>query len=436
MVKRFPRGRTTSKRPAAFVAVLAMLLTVLSLQTTTALGADEEKLKNRRSEVSQNLRDARGDLGHSSRQLVKAVRSLQRAEQKLASARKKLERTEAQLARAEKRDRQMQAKLEAAKERLERARAKLSEGRAEVAQQRDEVAEWAASNFQDDDDQMLGLRVFLGAESPESMTTQMDAVDSVNDKNADRFDRLRAIEVLLKVKEDEVEAAKEEVARQRAAAAENLKEKKALQAKAKAARDAVASRVRARAQAKKEAARAKAADRRRVAALESERSRIEARLQKIAARRAAERRRQLAAASRSGNRTSTGGFLSYPVNTYVTSSYGMRFHPILRYHKLHDGTDFGGGCGIPVRAAASGRVLSRYYNSGYGNRVIIDHGVRKGQSLSTSYNHLSAYSTYVGERVQQGDVIGFVGTTGYSTGCHLHFMVYENGGTVNPMKWL
>jgi murein DD-endopeptidase MepM/ murein hydrolase activator NlpD len=77
-----------------------------------------------------------------------------------------------------------------------------------------------------------------------------------------------------------------------------------------------------------------------------------------------------------------------------------------------------------------------YYNGGYGNRVIIDHGVQKGVSLSTSYNHLSQFGTFIGDTVEQGEVIGYVGTTGYSTGCHLHFMVYENGGTVDPMSWL
>ena len=83
-------------------------------------------------------------------------------------------------------------------------------------------------------------------------------------------------------------------------------------------------------------------------------------------------------------------------------------------------------------------MVSVYYNAGYGNRVIIDHGYqpRRGVGLATAYNHLSAFSTHVGERVERGEVVGYVGSTGYSTGCHLHFMVFENGATVDPLRWL
>jgi murein DD-endopeptidase MepM/ murein hydrolase activator NlpD len=125
-----------------------------------------------------------------------------------------------------------------------------------------------------------------------------------------------------------------------------------------------------------------------------------------------------------------------PVNGYVTSPYGMRFHPVYKRWSLHDGLDYGASCGTPIRAAASGTVVATGYHSAYGNRVIMDHGLRRGVGLGSAYNHLSAYSTYTGQRVQRGDVIGFVGTTGASTGCHLHFMVFENGRTVDPVKWL
>ncbi len=67
---------------------------------------------------------------------------------------------------------------------------------------------------------------------------------------------------------------------------------------------------------------------------------------------------------------------------------------------------------------------------------MVDHGLHRGVGLGTAYNHLSAYATSVGEEVARGEVIGYVGNTGYSTGCHLHFMVFENGATVNPMGWL
>jgi murein DD-endopeptidase MepM/ murein hydrolase activator NlpD len=114
----------------------------------------------------------------------------------------------------------------------------------------------------------------------------------------------------------------------------------------------------------------------------------------------------------------------------------MRFHPVYHRWSLHDGTDWGAACGTPIRAAAAGTVLETYAHSAYGNRVIVDHGYKRGVGLATTYNHLSSYATYPGEHVQRGEVIGYVGSTGYSTGCHLHFMVLENGQTVDPMTWL
>src|SRR5690606_20869733 len=115
----------------------------------------------------------------------------------------------------------------------------------------------------------------------------------------------------------------------------------------------------------------------------------------------------------------------------ITSSYGMRRHPITKVYKLHDGTDFGVGCGTPIRAAASGTIIQQYYNGGYGNRVILNNGIMNGKSVVTTYNHLSRFARSTGSKVKRGDVIGYVGTTGYSTGCHLHFMVLVNGKTTN-----
>ena len=88
-----------------------------------------------------------------------------------------------------------------------------------------------------------------------------------------------------------------------------------------------------------------------------------------------------------------------------------------------------------IRAAASGRVLERYYNSAYGNRLIINHGVRGGRSVVTTYNHMIRPALKdPGTRVNRGEIIGYSGTTGMSTGCHLHWMAIANGQTINPMS--
>jgi len=126
-----------------------------------------------------------------------------------------------------------------------------------------------------------------------------------------------------------------------------------------------------------------------------------------------------------------GGF-ARPVPGGITSPFGMRFHPVLHVWKLHDGTDFGASCGTPIRAPATGRVASVSYNAGYGNRLMLDHEL-DGRRVRTGYNHATRYVVRPGTVVRRGQLLGYVGTTGYSTGCHLHLMLWVGGRLANPM---
>jgi murein DD-endopeptidase MepM/ murein hydrolase activator NlpD len=125
----------------------------------------------------------------------------------------------------------------------------------------------------------------------------------------------------------------------------------------------------------------------------------------------------------SGSGTSSSGFI-WPVNGVVTSGFGWR------WGRMHEGIDISAACGTPIRAVASGTVIFSGWMGGYGNLVVIDHG----NGLATAYAHQSAI--YASGAVSQGQTIGAVGTTGSSTGCHLHFEVRVNGGAVDPMGYL
>nr|WP_246400672.1 M23 family metallopeptidase [Jiangella mangrovi] len=114
----------------------------------------------------------------------------------------------------------------------------------------------------------------------------------------------------------------------------------------------------------------------------------------------------------------------------------MRVHPVTGVYKLHSGTDFGAACGSPVYAAYPGTVESANYAGAYGNRIEVSHGDIDGVDVTTTYNHLSAFSSSPGQSVAAGELIGRVGTTGSSTGCHLHFEVLVNGDFTDPMSWL
>ncbi len=129
-----------------------------------------------------------------------------------------------------------------------------------------------------------------------------------------------------------------------------------------------------------------------------------------------------------------GGVLGWPSPGYykITSPYGYRNHPILKKKKLHTGIDIAVPSGTSVVAANSGTVIYSGYNGGYGNTVIIDHGGK----ISTLYAHNSKLLVKVGDKVEKGKAITKSGSTGLSTGPHLHFEVRENGQHVDPMKYL
>jgi murein DD-endopeptidase MepM/ murein hydrolase activator NlpD len=128
-----------------------------------------------------------------------------------------------------------------------------------------------------------------------------------------------------------------------------------------------------------------------------------------------------------------GGKVAWPVpsSTRITSPYGYRIHPILKTKKLHTGIDIGASSGSAVVAFNSGTVLFSGYNGGYGYTVIVDHG---GQ-ISTLYAHNSKLLVKVGDKVEKGQTISKVGSTGLSTGPHLHFEVRLNGKHTNPMPY-
>ncbi|MDN4479884.1 peptidoglycan DD-metalloendopeptidase family protein [Demequina muriae] len=148
----------------------------------------------------------------------------------------------------------------------------------------------------------------------------------------------------------------------------------------------------------------------------------------------AERARKRAEANNSKPSSGlTKGSLAFPTKVpYKTSSFGMRQHPIYNYMRLHAGTDLRAYCGTPIYASAAGTVEWATYKPGYGNQVLIDHGIIGGKSVITNYNHFSRFAVGGGQRVARGDLIGYSGSTGSSTACHLHFEVYVSGSVVNP----
>ncbi len=126
------------------------------------------------------------------------------------------------------------------------------------------------------------------------------------------------------------------------------------------------------------------------------------------------------------------GVLAWPVSGPIVSPFGYRVHPIYGDVRMHTGVDIDAACGVPIIAASGGRVFLADWKGGYGLTVMIDHG----GGMSTLYGHMSGTVVGYGQQVAVGEVIGYIGTTGVSTGCHLHFEVRVFGDPVDPMPYL
>ncbi|MET1037655.1 MAG: M23 family metallopeptidase [Aeromicrobium sp.] len=430
-------------------AVTAALLSTALVAALAAPSFADKKgdIERQKREASSAAEAAKKELDASSKEFAEAAAALTAAQAELDAAEAVLGETRGKLATAEALDAQMQSKLDKTQGELEAARKELKDGQKALRTSERSVEEYAVQDYLDGD---RGLRAFSGllkGDDPAVYGEQVSLGEAVSDDQVATMQKLDATRVILKLHRQKVQKLRDKVKVQRQEAAANLVEKQQLEAAAEEQALAVSSLVTARESAKGAAAAAQAEDEAIYREREQETARLAAELKRIADE---ELRRAKEAAARAAERAArgqkpvaednptgdSGGTLNRPVSGPITSPYGMRRHPITGVYKLHDGTDFGVGCGTPIKAAASGTIIQQYFNSAYGNRVILNNGVKRGVSVVTTYNHLSRFAVRAGAKVQRGQTIGYVGSTGYSTGCHLHFMVLTNGSTTNPTGWL
>jgi murein DD-endopeptidase MepM/ murein hydrolase activator NlpD len=406
---------------------LALLGTIAFAVGPASLAARADNLKDKKHHVQQSVKAATGDLEESSKAVNSATQRLQAAQVKLVGAQRTLAQTQGALAAARVIDQQMQAKLATAQAALVHAQADLAAGVAAVKQKRLDISRAAADVYQFGDPRLLGISAVLNEHGDlADLTTQLNAIDTMMQNQTQLLGQLRATETQLKQQQDKVAAAKADVAAQRQQAAVNLARRQTLERQAVTARAAVVSLVSARRTAAAQARVARASDLRKLKQLKNEEARI--------------KRMILARAHKSrghGFTGSAGAFLLPPVaNSYITSPYGWRKHPIYGYWGLHDGDDFHAPCGVPERASAGGTVIDEYFSDVWGNRLFLDVGRVNGKTMTLIYNHISSYRAHTGDHVRRGQTVAFAGTTGWSTACHLHFTVMLNGTAVDPQRFM
>lgn len=428
-------------RTAVTAALIAAAL-VASL-TAPSFADKKDDLERQRREAAGEAAGAKKDLDASTAELIAAAAALKKAETRLGGAQATLGETRGKVAVAAAFDTEMQAKLDQSQADLRAARRELAKGERRLVRSEKLVEEFAVQDYLDGDRRLRALGGLLQGEDPSTYGEQVSLNGAVSDDQLATMQRLEATRVILKLNRQKVQKLRDTVKVQRAEAAANLVEKQQLEAAAEQQAAKVAELVTARQGAQATAAAAQADDDRRYQERLAEAARVEQQLKALAAEELRKARERAARKARGDTSPDpdpdtgdSGGTLSRPVSGPVTSPYGMRVHPITGVYKLHDGMDFGVACGTPVRAAAGGTIIQQYFNGAYGNRIILNNGIKRGVNVVTTYNHLSRFALGVGARVKRGQLIGYSGTTGYSTGCHLHFMVLTNGSTVNPAGWL
>jgi len=426
---------------AAGRPVLATLLLVATLGAGVPLAHadDGDELKDKHHEVQTQIEQAQEDAEEASQAVTQAKTALADAEAQLVTAQANLASSQAtaadaqaQLDVAEAQDATMQAALDVARANVTQAKADVVAGQAALDAQQTQVKDTIVAQYQQGSPALIAWTGFMDSETPSDLIRKLEYADTLVENEGSVFDELHAAEIELRATKDALKAAEGQAEDQADQAAQHLVTVQDLKDKADAAanaavlaQDAVTTTIAAREKAQRKAERARQEDLEELAKLKRQEKRIK---QQILAAAAADQS--------AGYVGADDGFLLAPVVGSVTSPFGYRIHPIYGYWGLHDGTDFGVSCGEGMRAAANGKVISRYYSSVYGNRLYIDVGKVNGHALTVVYNHATSYDVNVGDTVTRGQVVGYVGSTGWSTGCHLHFTVLQDGVAVDPMTYL
>jgi murein DD-endopeptidase MepM/ murein hydrolase activator NlpD len=399
--------RTTRR---AFVALIAALALVGVGQPLAAHAGTKDELE----QIEQQL-EAKQDQLQSSKEESRDARSqLAEAQRRREALTGEVRDLEGQLAEAQADLAAIQAQLEVARHELERWTARLDRAREDLLAHQSLLNQRAATAYKVGPSAYLD--VLLGSDDLMALASRAFYVERVLSIGSSLLEGVRVARTLVAERQDRVRVYEDGVTRRFEQVRERTERIAALRAQEESLLQRIDLEIGVTADALEDLNSARERYEDAVASLEAESSEIQGLIQG-------------AGSSGSGQ---AGGTLFWPTDGPIVSGFGYRTHPIFGTTTFHAGVDIDGACGQPIWAAEDGRVLSAGSNGGYGLATVIDHG----GGLSTLYGHQSSIGVSAGQTVRRGQQIGLVGTTGLSTGCHLHFEVRINGEPVDPVPYL
>jgi murein DD-endopeptidase MepM/ murein hydrolase activator NlpD len=439
------------RRPARHATAVRLVSMAVGIAVAGTLGlapASTADTSGDKKKLDSDIALLRTQLEDTSKVLANAFIELHRTRAELPGAEQALAAADAARVIADRHNEEVATALAIAQANEAKAADQLAQNGRDTQEAQDQLGNMARDAYQQGGDS--GLAIALEATSPEDFTNRMVMLDTVMRVRGATLRGLGTMQAEGKAVQAHLVAVRQQVAELKVQAAAALAQATAARDVAAAAKTkldllyAVQIRYAATVAAKK------ATEIKSINTMQAESNllqRVLAARAKAAREKAARERAARAAAARAAHRPvpqnapagSINGFLSYPVNAPVSSEFGMRFHPIWQRWILHAGIDFAVNCGTPVYAAAAGDVVMatpEWASGGYGNRLVIDHGLQGGGvDLTTTYNHLTSFVVTSGA-VARGQLVAYSGTTGTSTGCHLHFETRQDGTPVNPRLWL
>ncbi|GII23592.1 M23 family metallopeptidase [Planosporangium mesophilum] len=405
--------------------VLTLTLAVVLFGAVPA-GADPADDKSR---VDAELAQTSATLEAATSRAQQAVAQYAQANAQLPGAQNMLADARGRVAAAEVVARQADREAAAADEVKTEAAKEYQSAAVKVDESRAHVGEFVSQTYRGSG--FLALNSILESGSPSEFANRVGYLNQVAAGKTRALNALTVARAQAKEREDAAEVARQRADQSRQQAQQALAASRAAQAGAEQAATDVQNLITQRQQA------IDVANQERTAVLANY-DRLKAESDRIAAelREAAKNRNGGSPPPTVTPPSGGGAFFMMPTAGWKSSDYGMRYDPYYKVWQLHAGMDIAAPSGQVIYAAADGRVVRAGWNGGYGNYTCISHGNYQGRDLATCYGHQSAMMVSAGQYVRRGQAIGRVGSTGASTGAHLHFEVRRDGTPENPQGWL